>query len=104
MIQQAAPMPAMKAGCLTTSEICWERGFSMLTDSVIRPAASDDGEWSEEKRARLERFKDKVLVMHMWNGDSYRCDNGGEENKYYLKPKPQGGNTWISEKNMYIYT
>ena len=22
MIQQAAPMPAMKAGCFTTSEIC----------------------------------------------------------------------------------
>lgn len=42
MIQQAAPMPAMKAGCLTTSEICCDSGFSWPTDSVTRPEASED--------------------------------------------------------------
>lgn len=42
MIQQAAPMPAIKAGCLTTSEICCDSGFSWLTDSVTRPEASED--------------------------------------------------------------
>ena len=44
MIQQAAPMPAMKAGCLTTSEICWDRGFCEASGSVIRPDASEDTE------------------------------------------------------------
>lgn len=42
MIQQAAPMPAIKAGCLTTSEICCDKGFSWLMDSVTRPEASKD--------------------------------------------------------------
>ena len=41
MIQQAAPIPAMKAGCLTTSEICCDRGFCGLAmPSVILPDAS----------------------------------------------------------------
>lgn len=34
-------MPAIKAGCLTTSEICCDSGFSWLMDSVTRPEASE---------------------------------------------------------------
>lgn len=43
-------MPAIKAGCLTTSEICWDRGFSGFMVSDIRPDASEDGEWGRDWR------------------------------------------------------
>ena len=44
MIQHAAPMPAMNAGCFTTSEICCDRGFwGSDGDSVMRPEASGRG-------------------------------------------------------------
>lgn len=57
MIQQAAPMPAIKAGCLTTSEICWDRGFSGASVSVIRPDASEDVEFGKECKTNERRIK-----------------------------------------------
>lgn len=58
IIQQAAPMPAIKAGCLTTSEICWDRWSSWITVSVIRPDASEDKERGNDLRCESMIRKD----------------------------------------------
>lgn len=79
MIQQAAPMPAMKAGCLTTSEICCDRGFSWLMDSVTRPEASEDV-IGGDVRAGLGGTKVDLLVqirIRQWK----ECEHRGERSK-----------------------
>lgn len=90
-------MPAMKAGCLTTSEICCDRGFSWLMDSVTRPEASEDVNGGDV-RAGLGGTKVDLLVQIRIR-QRKECEHRGEKTtRVVLHKVKMYQNTCISFK------
>lgn len=72
MIQQAAPIPAIKAGCLTTSEICWDSGFCEFSGSVICPNGSVDERTRERYEIRSMTVTGKQVRLQMYQTQTKR--------------------------------
>lgn len=88
MIQQAAPIPAIKAGCFTTSEICWDRGFCEVSGPDIRPDASEDDEDGNDCRKCESRIRKDFLNVYLGvQCLNSTCEMNTRDNKRIEKPK-----------------